>query len=106
MAELQFALRLRANMPPQAFAALPYRLSICHEDHVSDLQGALLLPALRYAENGTFTINFWQRVHRRFPDASQYMLSHQSLLPAGVNTSAWGANQVHRHCAMLQLRQW
>jgi hypothetical protein len=58
------------------------------------LQGALLLPALRYAENGTFTINFWQRVHRRFPDASQYMLSHQSLLPANVNASAWGPDQV------------
>jgi hypothetical protein len=64
------------------------------------LQGALLLPALRYAENGTFTINFWQRVHRRFPDTSQYMLSHQSLLPAGVNVSAWGADQVQKlvHC--------
>ena len=85
---------------------LPSRQSLtCHRRHLCTpylsqhllfgyLQGALLLPALRYAENGTFTINFWQRVHRRFPDASQYMLSHQSLLPADVNASAWGPDQV------------
>ena len=73
---------------------MPTTLSACAAHNVAVLQGALLLPALRYAENGTFTINFWQRVHRRFPDASQYMLSHQSLLPADVNASAWGADQV------------
>ena len=72
----------------------PDVLSICCQDTRSALQGALLLPALRYAENGTFTINFWQRVHRRFPDTSQYMLSHQALLPANVNASAWGPDQV------------
>lgn len=55
----------------------------------------MLLPALRYAENGTFSVNFWQRVHRRFPGTSQYMFSHQSLLPATkINASMWDANQV------------
>jgi hypothetical protein len=60
----------------------------------------VLLPALRYAENGTFTVNFWQRVHRRFPDSSQYMFSHQALPPVNVNVTMWDANQVQQPCAV------